>query len=77
MRCWMDIQPDRADGLASQTVSVRLPPELVASVDDWIARFSDPSISRGEAIMHILAGRLGSESPSSVVPKLVTGRDIV
>ncbi|HWL47015.1 MAG TPA: hypothetical protein VNQ31_04790 [Sphingomonadaceae bacterium] len=58
-------------------VSVRLGPELVAALDAWIARHPEPQPARPEAIRRLLAGALGSNHPSTVVPGLVTGRDIV
>ena len=58
-------------------VSVRLGPELVAALDAWIARHTEPRPSRPEAIRRVLAGSLGSNHPSTALPGLVTGRDII
>lgn len=62
---------------AGTPVSVRLDPELLAALDAWIARHPEPQPARPEAIRRLLAGALGSNHPSTVVPGLVTGRDIV
>lgn len=59
------------------TVRVRLGPDLRAALDAWIARHPEPRPARPEAIRRLLAGSLGSNHPSTVVPGLVTGRDIV
>jgi len=58
-------------------IEVDLPGHVLEAVDDWIARHDDPKPSRSDAIAQILAGRLASERPSTIVPGLVTGRDIV
>jgi len=55
---------------------LRLPPDLLAALDAWIERCSEPRPSRPEAIRQILAGALGGHGPSSALPGLVTGRDI-
>ncbi len=57
-------------------IPVPLSPETLAALDAWIAR-AKGAPSRGEAVASLLAGALGSHSPSSVLPSLVTGRDIV
>lgn len=56
---------------------VRFEPDQLAALDDWIARHPDPKPSRPEAVRQILAGALGAHGPSSVIPSVVTGRDIV
>ncbi|HWW63369.1 MAG TPA: hypothetical protein VNZ43_01280 [Sphingomonadaceae bacterium] len=58
-------------------MSVRLDPELLAALDAWIARHTEPRPSRPEAIRRVLAGSLGSNHPSTALPGLVTGRDII
>jgi len=58
-------------------LEVRLPGPVLMAVDAWIARHDEPKPSRGEAIAQLVAGRLGAHAPSTVLPGLVTGRDIV
>jgi hypothetical protein len=58
------------------TIAVTLTPATAAALDAWIARAKD-SPTRGEAIAQLLAGALGSHTPSTTIPGLVTGRDIV
>jgi hypothetical protein len=60
-----------------QMLGVRLQPDQLAALDAWIARCPEPKPSRPEAVRRILAGALGSDSPSSPVVHEVTGRDIV
>jgi hypothetical protein len=58
-------------------VQVRLHHDQLAALDAWIARQPEPKPTRPEAVRQILAGALGSHSPSTVIPHEVTGRDIV
>jgi hypothetical protein len=58
-------------------ITARVPPDQFAALDAWIARFPDPKPSRPEAVRQILAGALGSDSPSSPVVHEVMGRDII
>ncbi|WP_380877514.1 hypothetical protein ACFB49_13170 [Sphingomonas sp. DBB INV C78] len=58
-------------------IPVTLNPEDLAALDAWIDRHDDPRPSRAEAIRLVLAGALGTHMPSSPLPKLVTGKDIV
>lgn len=60
-----------------ESLHVRLQPDQLAALDAWIARQPEPRPSRPEAVRQILAGALGSDSPSSTIPNIVTGRDIV
>jgi hypothetical protein len=60
-----------------KVIEVRLAGSVLAAVDAWIARHDDPKPSRGEAIARLVAGRLGAHKPSTIMPGLVTGRDIV
>jgi hypothetical protein len=58
-------------------IEVRLSGSVLMAVDAWIARHDDPKPSRSKAIAELVAGRLGAHSPSTIMPDLVTGRDIV
>jgi len=58
-------------------VEVRLSGTVLMAVDAWIARHDNPKPSRSEAVASLVAGRLGAHKPSTVLPGLVTGRDIV
>lgn len=49
----------------------------IAALDGWIARQPEPHPTRGQAVREILAGVLGSHHESTILPGLVTGRDIV
>jgi hypothetical protein len=60
-----------------EVIEVRLSGPVLMAVDAWIARHDDPKPSRGEAIARLVAGRLGAHKPSTIIPGLVTGRDIV
>jgi hypothetical protein len=69
---------ERIGGEAPGTmVGVRLQPDQLALLDAWVARQPDPKPSRPEAVRQILAGALGAHGPSTMIPKIVTGRDIV
>ena len=59
------------------SVTVRLQPDQLEALDAWIARHDAPQPSRSEAIRRIIAGTLASDRPSTILPNLVTGRDIV
>ena len=58
-------------------IPLQLEPEDIAALDAWIDRHDDPKPSRAEALRLIVAGALGTHMPSTPLPKLVTGRDIV
>lgn len=58
-------------------ISVPLAADTLAALDAWIARADAPKPSRGEAVAALLAGTLGSHRPSTAIPNIVTGRDIV
>jgi hypothetical protein len=64
-------------GKEGARLSVRLDADLCAALDAWIARHPEPHPGREEAVRRLLAGALGSSRPSTVMPGLVTGRDIV
>lgn len=59
------------------TLKIRFTATQLAAIDAWIARHDEPRPDRAEAVRQIVAGRLGTHLPSTVVPDLVTGRDIV
>lgn len=52
----------------------------MAAIDAWIARHDDPKPSREDAVRQLVDGRLGVDQAgrsSTMIPSLVTGRDIV
>ena len=51
--------------------------EQIEAIDEWIARCAEPRPTREEAVRQLVTGRLGAEGPHTMIPKLVTGRDIV
>lgn len=59
------------------TLSVRFTPTQMRAIDAWIARHGDPKPDRAAAVRELVAGRLGAHAPSTILPGLVTGRDIV
>ena len=58
-------------------IAVTLPPATLAALDAWIARSAAPQPSRAEAVAQLLTGVLGAHAPSTAIPSIVTGRDIV
>ncbi|TVV71401.1 hypothetical protein [Sphingomonas solaris] len=58
-------------------VLITIPPEAIAAVDAWIARRDEPRHSREEAVRIIASHHLGGDDPLTMLPTLVTGRDIV
>jgi metal-responsive CopG/Arc/MetJ family transcriptional regulator len=64
------------DRKPAATLVVELDAKLLAALDAWIDR-SDAHPSREEAVRQVLAGRLGSDRPSTILPGFTTGRDIV
>jgi hypothetical protein len=59
------------------TLTVTFTREQMDAIDDWIARHEEPKPSRENAVCQLIAGRLGADSPSTVLPQFTTGRDIV
>lgn len=59
------------------TLHVTFTDQQLEAIDGWIARHPAPAPTREEAVRELIAGRLGTHSPSTVLPGLVTGRDIV
>jgi hypothetical protein len=61
------------------TLCVSFGPAQIAAIDAWIARHKDPKPTREEAVCQLVIGRLGAEDghPSTILPNLTTGRDIV
>lgn len=56
-------------------VTVHFSADQLSALDAWIERQPDQP-SRAEAVRHLLAGMLGTAAPSTVLPNMVTGRDI-
>ena len=59
------------------TLSVTFTDQQIEAIDAWIARHPAPAPTREAAVRELIAGRLGAHGPSTVLPGLVTGRDIV
>lgn len=59
------------------TVTLHLDKTTITALDAWIARHDEPRPTREEAAVQVLEGALGSHSPSTPMPNMVTGRDIV
>jgi hypothetical protein len=70
---------DMSDSDASTALTITLGPAQVAAIDGWIARHDEPKPTREDAVCQLITARLGAEEehPSTVIPNLVTGRDIV
>lgn len=70
---------DMSDSEPKTTLSIAFGPAQIAAIDAWIARHEDPKPTREEAVCQLVIGRLGAddEHHSTVLPGLVTGRDIV
>ncbi len=64
-----------------QLVGVRLQPDILVPLDEWIARQPDPKPSRPEAVRRFLEHSLArveskaANDPRSTVPQEVTGED--
>ncbi len=60
-------------------LTVSLGPAQIEAIDAWITRHPDPKPSREEAVVQLVIGRLGADDvhQSTVIPGMVTGRDIV
>ena len=65
------------DDQADVTLSVAFTRDQIDAIDAWIARHDEPRPGRDQAVREIVAGRLGAHGPSTMLPGLVTGRDIV
>ena len=59
------------------TLTVTLSAHVAEALDAWIARSTEPTLTRDEAAGHVLAGARGPDTPGPLIPGLVTGRDIV
>jgi len=66
-----------ADEANKTTLTVQFTAQQIEAIDAWIARSKNPSMDREEAVVHLVAGRLGTHGPSTILPNPVTGRDIV
>ena len=73
-------QPKERTGIG-QLVGVRLQPDILVPLDEWIARQPDPKPSRPEAVRRFLErslARTGSKAANdarSTLPHEVTGKD--
>jgi len=61
----------------AEKIGIALDASLIEAIDAWIARHDAPRPTREEAIVSLLKGVLGANAPSTVVPNLVTGRDVL
>jgi hypothetical protein len=59
------------------TVSIDFTDQELEAIDAFIARAPDPKPDRAEAVRQLVRGRLAAHGPSTILPDLVTGRDIV
>lgn len=59
------------------TLTIFLEAKHLAALDAWIDRHGEPRMSHEEAVVRVLAGRLASDRPSTVLPDFTTGRDLV
>ena len=59
------------------SLTVTFDAQLVGALDAWIARSKEPTLTREEAVGHVLRAALGHDTPSTIIPGIVTGRDIV
>jgi hypothetical protein len=68
-----------SDSHPTTPLTIYFGPDQIKAIDAWIARHPDPKPTREEAVCQLVIGRLGAEDerPSTVLPGLVTGRDIV
>lgn len=68
-----------SDPTSPTTLTVTLGPAQIEAIDAWIARHPEPKPSREDAVVQLVVGRLGAENglQSTVIPGMVTGRDIV
>ncbi|SNS09977.1 hypothetical protein SAMN06295912_101336 [Sphingomonas laterariae] len=64
--------------MANETtrLQIDLTDDDVEALDAWIERHADPRPTREEALRLIVAGALGTHRPSTILPNIVTGRDI-
>ena len=62
---------------AETVIEVRFAADQLAAIDAWIERHPDPKPDRAAAVRELVLGRLGAHAPSTILPNLVTGRDIV
>jgi hypothetical protein len=60
------------------TLPITFTPTQLQAIDNWIARHDDPKPSREEAVAQLVSARLGADEghQSTVIPGIVTGRDI-
>jgi hypothetical protein len=57
-------------------ITIHLDPNLLDALDAWIERHGEPRMAREDAAVRIMAGRLASDWPSTIVPNFATGRDL-
>ncbi len=58
-------------------VTIHLTDACIEAVHAWITRSKEPDQTLEEAIAHLLAKGVGADAEQTVIPPLVTGRDIV
>ncbi len=67
-----------SDSGTATTLTICFTAGQMAAIDAWIARSPDPKPDREEAVRQLIVGRLGADGhQSTVIPGVVTGRDIV
>ena len=68
-----------SDSEPKTKLTIGFGPAQIAAIDAWIARHPDPKPTREEAVCQLVIGHLGADDNhrSTVLPGLVTGRDIV
>jgi hypothetical protein len=67
-----------SDSGSETTLTIPFTAEQIEAIDAWIARSAEPKPSREEAVRQLIVGRLGADGhQSTVIPGMVTGRDIV
>ena len=60
-----------------ESIIVAFEADELAAIDAFIARAPDPKPDRSEAVRQLVRGRLAVDGPSTILPDMVTGRDIV
>ena len=67
-----------SDSTTETTLTIRFTADQIEAIDAWIGRSAEPKPSREEAVRQLIVGRLGADGhQSTVIPGMVTGRDIV
>ena len=68
-----------SDTETKTTLLIEFGQTQIEAIDAWIERHEHPRPTREEAVCLLIVARLGAEEghPSTPIPSLVTGRDIV